>query len=195
MAEEHSCQCSNGDQIPLQKRELIRAYRNVHTLFLNALQTKTFASEYDRTMQYFYNAFWNILQYFHNGRCKCVRIKNYCSEAVSKAVIVRGESVRCIIVSYECNWSTPHGDQNRREQSKTRYNTIQYQRKHWNDVRGKNVQDSTSTRVFFGVQMYQILYFNHIQIKLWWSRQRHPSVVCYKRLIVLIKLEIESDWR
>ena len=126
MPEEKSCQCSNGDQIPLQKRKLIRAYRNFHTLFLNALQTKNVASEYDRTMQYFYNAFWNILQYFFNGRCKCVRIKNYCSEAVSKAVIIRGESLRMYhsIVWVQLINTTWRSKQKRTEQNTIQHNTV-----------------------------------------------------------------------
>ena len=148
-------------------------------------------------MQYFYNAFWNILQYFYNGRCKCVRIKNYCSEAVSKAVIIRGESVRCIIVSYECNRSTPHGDQNRREQSKTRY----------------NIQHNTVPKEALKWRAREeCARFNKYESFLWRAKvsdtllQSYPNQVVMKpseaslcgllqEAIVLIKLEIESDWR
>lgn len=63
MPEENSCHCSNGDQIPLQKRKLIRAYRSVHTLFLNALQTKTLHQnkiELCSTSTMYFGTFCNI---------------------------------------------------------------------------------------------------------------------------------------
>jgi hypothetical protein len=115
---------SNGDQIPLQKRKLIRAYRNVHTLFLNALQSKTLHQnmiELCNTSTMHFGTFCNIIT------------MDVANVFVSRTTVVRQSQRRMYhsIAWVQLSNTTWRSKQKRTEQNTIQHNTVPKEALKW----------------------------------------------------------------
>lgn len=121
----------------------------------------------------------------YNRRCKCVRIKNYCSDAVQRAVAIRGESLRmyhCIV------WVQLINTTWRSKQKRTEQNTIPKEAVKWR-AREECARFIKNESFLWRAKVSESLLPIISKSSCDEAVRGIPSVVCYKSLIMW------SRWR